>query len=58
MNYVATKDLKDKLDDLHRGLHIALEALLKQKDYGRTEQLLRELDFHLTQVVNQTKVAR
>lgn len=58
MNYVATKELKDKIADIHRGLHIAMETLIKQKDYERTEQLLREIDFYLTQMVNETKVAR
>ena len=57
MGYVANKKLKDQLDDLHRGLHITMETFINQKDYTRTEELLREMDFYLTRVVNETKVA-
>jgi hypothetical protein len=58
MNYIANKELKDKLDDIHRGLHITMEVFLNQKDYKRTEELLREVDFYLSQVVVETKVVR
>ncbi|UDL87301.1 hypothetical protein LGH82_19120 [Mesorhizobium sp. PAMC28654] len=58
MNFVATKELKDQIDDLHRGLHFTLEALVNQKDYRRSEELLREMDFYLTRMVNETKVTR
>jgi hypothetical protein len=58
MKYVANKQLKDELDDLHRGLHLAMDALINQKDYERTEQLLREMDHYLSNIVTETKVAR
>lgn len=58
MTYVATKDLKDQIDDLHRVVHIALDALLNQKDYRRVEDVLREMDHYLTILVNETKIAR
>lgn len=58
MHLIATKDLKDQIDDLHRGLHVTMEAFINQKDYRRTEELLREMDFYLTRLVNETKVAR
>ncbi len=58
MNYVATKELKDQIDDLHRGLHIAMEAVIRQKDYRRAEEVLHEMDHYLTLMVTETKVAR
>jgi hypothetical protein len=58
MSFLANKELKDQLDDLHRGLHVTMETFINQKDYKRTENLLRELDFYLTRVVNETKVPR
>ncbi len=58
MNYVATKELKDQIDDLHRGLHITMDAFINKKDYRRTEELLHELDHYLSLMVTQTKVAR
>ncbi len=58
MNYVATKELKDQIDDLHRGLHVTMEAFINQKDYRRTEQLLREMDHYLSLMVTETKIAR
>ena len=58
LDLVATKDLKNQIDDLHRGLHITMETLINQKDYRRAEELLREMDFYLTRLVNDTRVAR
>lgn len=58
MQFIATKDLKDQIDNLHRGLHITMETFINQRDYRRTEELLREMDFYLTRLVNETKVAR
>ncbi len=58
MKYVATKALKDQIDDIHRGLHIAMDALINKKDYRRTEEVLREVDHYLSIIVSETKVAR
>jgi len=57
-NLVCTAELKDKLEDLHRGLHIAMDALVNNKDYRRTEEVLREMDFHFVNCLRALKVAR
>ncbi|MBZ0123839.1 MAG: hypothetical protein K8F31_08130 [Roseovarius sp.] len=57
MKKVANREAVDAVQDMQRGLHIALDCYLNQNDPAKGEQVLRELDLHLTDWLNQTEVA-
>lgn len=52
----ANNELIARLQDLHRGLHEAMDAFIKDKDCSRGETILRQMDQHLTETLNQTKL--
>lgn len=54
----ATKNAIDAVQDMHRGVHLALEAHVNQKDGARTEEILRQLDHMMASWLNTTKVVR
>ncbi|MFW2543842.1 hypothetical protein ACN2XU_14460 [Primorskyibacter sp. 2E107] len=58
MKKVASKEAVDAVKDMHRGLHIAMDHLLNRKDSAKAEEVLRELDFHMANWINQTTVAK
>ena len=58
MEKVANKEAVDAVKDMHRGLHIAMDHLLNRNDPAKGEQVLHELDSHMTNWINQTKVAK
>lgn len=47
MPYVANHALKQRIEDLHTGLHAAMTALITDKDQAKAEVILRQMDDHL-----------
>ncbi|MDM8167011.1 hypothetical protein [Roseovarius sp.] len=58
MKKVANKEAADAVKDMHRGLHIAMDHLLNRNDPQKAEEVLRELDFHMANWLNQTKIEK
>lgn len=54
---VATKEALEGVQDMHRGLHLAMEELIRNKDYDRAEQILRQLDQVMSRWLNDTKIS-
>jgi len=51
-----TKELQDKLSNLRRGLHIAMDELARRDNQNRAREILAELDTHMTRLINHMKV--
>jgi hypothetical protein len=58
MKKTANKEAVDAVQDMHRGLHIALDNLVNRNDTAKTEEILRELDFHMTRWLNQINTVK
>ncbi len=52
MKQFASPNVISDLKDLHRGLHVAMDSLIKSKDYPEAEVVLRQLDDRLTHLIN------
>ena len=44
------------VQDLHRGLHASMEALVTEKNPAEAERILRMVDERMTALINQTEV--
>lgn len=44
MSEVVNADAADTIVDLHKGLHVAMDALIRDKDYAEAELVLRQMD--------------
>lgn len=58
MKKAANKEAVDAVIDMHRRLHIAMDHLVSRDDRDKAEQVLRELDIHMTTWINQTTVVK
>ncbi len=47
-------DAKERVADLRKGLHVAMDALIQDKDYQKAEVVLRQLDDALGALIRQT----
>lgn len=56
VRYYADAPTKEELEDLKRGLHVAMENLINQKDYDEAERVLRQLDQRLVSLINEIVV--
>jgi hypothetical protein len=54
---LATRAVKDELETLKQGLHIAMDHLINRKDYHEAEVVLRQLDIRLVQLINDIQVS-
>jgi hypothetical protein len=54
--YVMNRDALDKVEDMRRGLHVAMTALVKNKDYAEAEYVMKQLDARLGALIAQTQV--
>ncbi|WP_309668305.1 hypothetical protein [Tabrizicola sp.] len=54
----ANKEAIEDVKDMHRGLHMAMEELIKRKDYARSETILHQIDQAMSRWINQTKVTK
>ena len=55
---IATVEAVEDLQDIHRGLHAAMDALIRSKDAKKTEEILHQIDQRMTSWIKQTKVAK
>jgi len=51
----ANKEAYDAVQDMQRGLHFAMNELIVQKDYRRTEEILRQVDALMVDWINSTR---
>lgn len=56
--FAYTQAVEDELQDLHRGLHYAMDQLLNRQDYDESEKTLRIIDQRLSHLINRTTVSR
>lgn len=54
--YEMNQNARDKVLDLHTGLHVAMTALIRNKDYAETELVLRQLDSALGDLIRGSTV--
>jgi hypothetical protein len=45
----------EEIAHLHHGLHLAMEALIRQRDYDEAERVLRIVDVELARVLDQLR---
>jgi hypothetical protein len=57
-NYVGNKDLVDELSELHNGIHQAMAALIREKDYTRAGTLLAEVDVRMAKLRQSLRLLR
>ena len=53
--YEGNKAVADKLLDLHNGLHVAMDALIKKQDYEKTKIVLHQMDEQFATLINTLK---
>ncbi|MBN9018457.1 MAG: hypothetical protein J0H11_13645 [Rhizobiales bacterium] len=51
-----TQEVEGELQDIHRGLHIAMDRLIAQRDYDEAETVLRQVDQRMSTLINKSKV--
>jgi hypothetical protein len=57
-NYVGNKELVDELSELNNGIHQAMEALIREKDYTRAGTLLAEVDVRMAKLRQSLRLLR
>lgn len=57
-NKLANQAVKDELEDLKRGLHIAMAHLIERKNYRDAEDVLRQVDTHLVELIDSIQVVK
>jgi hypothetical protein len=58
MQVEINREAENQLLDLHRGIHVAMEHLIKEKEYDKAELVLHEVDHRLAHLLNTAKVHR
>jgi hypothetical protein len=56
--YSGNQEMKDRLRDMHNGLHMAMQEIIKNKNYQKGELILRQLDAHISDTLNNMKMER
>jgi hypothetical protein len=54
--YVMNRDALDKVEDVRRGLHVAMTALITSRDYAEAEYIMKQMDDRLGVLIAQTQV--
>lgn len=54
--YVMNRNALDKAEDIRRGLHVAMTALITNNDYAQAEHVLKQMDDNLGELIAQTQV--
>lgn len=54
---LATKPVKEELETIKQGIHLAMDRLINRNDYSEAERILRQVDHRLVLLINQTQVA-
>lgn len=55
---LATVEVLDEIKDLHNGLKMAMDNLIRSKNYSEAERILRQVDLRMTNLINSTKPSR
>lgn len=55
---LANQAVKDDLEDIKRGLHVAMEQLINRQDYREAEEVLRQVDIRLVALINALQTDR
>lgn len=51
-------EAKSAVEDMHRGLHLAMAALLTNRDKDEAERILRQLDAVMAGFLNEVRISR
>lgn len=57
-NYVMSKYAYEELEDIHVGVHAAMDNLINRKNNDEAERILRIIDAKLANLINNTKAQR
>lgn len=52
MSLLASSDVITDLTNLHRGLHLAMDALMTSRDHEESARILRLVDQRLSNLIN------
>jgi hypothetical protein len=55
---VANQQAVDAVEDMRRGLHMAMTEFIRNREYDRAEQILHQLDDAMARWISDTKVVR
>lgn len=55
MSEIVNREAADTIIDLHNGLHIAMDALIRNRDYDQAELVLRQMDERLSRLRREMK---
>ncbi|MRH20281.1 hypothetical protein [Rhodovulum strictum] len=58
MHKVANREALDGVQQMHRGVHMALDALVHQGDTEAAVEILRQLDAVMVDWINETRKMR
>lgn len=58
MNELASAEVIGDLEDIHRGLHVAMECLINARDYSEAELVLRQIDQRMARLINSVRPVR
>lgn len=58
MKPVANREARDGIQQMHRGVQIALDALVNQNDPETATEILRKLDMAMVDWINETRTFR
>jgi hypothetical protein len=53
---VANQEAVDAVEDMKRGLHMAMTEFIRNREYDKAEQILHQLDQTMVRWINDTKV--
>lgn len=54
---IVNRAAEEALIDLQTGLQLALTEFVRNKDYARAEEILRQVDINLAHMINTSHVA-
>jgi hypothetical protein len=57
-NYAGNAAMKERLQDLLNGLHMAMTEIINNKNYQQGELILRQMDGHLCETIDRMKTFR
>lgn len=58
MSAIVNQEAADTIADLHRGLHVVMTALIKDRDYDKAELVLHQMDQSFTRFIHEAKTIR
>jgi len=58
MRKVANREAIDGVQQMHRGLQLALDELLTRNDHDRAAEILRQIDVMMVDWIEETKTRR